>query len=54
MTAIVTELAFFRFIKGVLTLTETAPGVTVEAIRARTEAAFKVSPDCKEMQSQQS
>jgi acetate CoA/acetoacetate CoA-transferase beta subunit len=54
VTAIITELAVFRFIKGVLTLTETAPGVTVEAIRARTEAAFKVSPDCKEMQSQQS
>jgi acetate CoA/acetoacetate CoA-transferase beta subunit len=51
VTAIVTELAFFRFIKGVLTLTETAPGVTVETIRARTEAAFAVSPDCREMQS---
>ena len=51
VTAIVTELAFFRFIKGVLTLTETAPGVTVETIRARTEAAFTVSPDCREMQS---
>ena len=49
VTAIVTELAFFRFIKGVLTLTETAPGVTVQDIRAKTEAAFAVSPDCKEM-----
>ena len=51
VTVIVTEMAVFRFIKGVLTLTETAPGVTLEAIRARTEADFKVSADCKEMQS---
>jgi len=49
VTAIVTEMAVFRFIKGVLTLTETAPGVTLESIRARTEADFVVSPDCKEM-----
>jgi acetate CoA/acetoacetate CoA-transferase beta subunit len=49
VTAIVTEMAVFRFIKGALTLTETAPGVTVEAIRARTEADFKVSPECREM-----
>ena len=49
VTAIITEMAVFRFIKGVLTLTETAPGVTVEAIRARTEADFKVSPECREM-----
>ena len=39
----------FRFLDGVLTLTETAPGVTVETIRARTEAAFAVSPGCMEM-----
>jgi acetate CoA/acetoacetate CoA-transferase beta subunit len=51
VTAIITELAVFRFIKGVLTLTETAPGVTLAAIRAKTEAAFVVSPDCKEMAS---
>ena len=43
---IVTELAFFRFIDGVLTLTETAPGVTVSDIRAKTEAEFTVSPTC--------
>ena len=49
VTAIVTELAMFRFLDGVLTLTETAPGVTVETIRARTEAAFAVSPGCMEM-----
>jgi acetate CoA/acetoacetate CoA-transferase beta subunit len=49
VTAIVTEMAFFRFVEGVLTLTETAPGVTLEAIRARTQAEFQVSPDCKVM-----
>jgi acetate CoA/acetoacetate CoA-transferase beta subunit len=47
--AIVTELAFFRFIDGVLTLMETAPGVPVQEIRAKTEADFAISPDCHEM-----
>ncbi|MDR3669492.1 MAG: 3-oxoacid CoA-transferase subunit B [Holophaga sp.] len=50
VTSIITELAVFRFIQGVLTLTETAPGVTLETIRAKTEAEFKVSPGCKVMQ----
>jgi acetate CoA/acetoacetate CoA-transferase beta subunit len=49
VSAIATELAFFRFVDGVLTLTETAPGVSVEQIRAATEAEFVVSPDCREM-----
>jgi len=49
VTAIVTELAYFRFLDGVLTLTETAPGVSLDTIRARTEADFVVSPDCREM-----
>lgn len=49
VTAIATELAFFRFIAGMLTLTETAPGVSIEKIRAMTEADFVVSPDCREM-----
>ena len=48
--SIVTELAVFRFIDGVLTLTETAPGITMEEIRARTEAEFVVSPQCRTMQ----
>ena len=48
--AIVTELAFFRFINGQLTLAETAPGVTIDNIRAKTEAEFSISPDCCEMQ----
>jgi len=48
--AIVTELAVFRFVDGLLILTETAPGVTIEEIRAKTEAEFAISPDCREMQ----
>ena len=47
--AIITELAVFRFIDGKLVLTETAPGVTLNDIRARTEAEFVVSPECCEM-----
>jgi acetate CoA/acetoacetate CoA-transferase beta subunit len=46
VSAIATELAFFRFIDGRLVLTEMAPGVTLEDIRARTEAEFVVSPQC--------
>ena len=49
VSAIVTELALFRFIDGVLTLTETAPGIGLEEIHARTEALFSVSPTCREM-----
>lgn len=50
VSAIATELGFFRFIEGQLTLTEIAPGVTLEEIRGKTEAEFVVSPDCREMQ----
>ena len=46
VTAIVTELAVFRFDGGQLTLTETAPGVSLDEIRARTEADYAVSPNC--------
>jgi acetate CoA/acetoacetate CoA-transferase beta subunit len=49
VSAIVTELAFFRFIDGVLTLTEVGPGVSLDEIRAKTEAEFVISPDCCEM-----
>ena len=49
VNAICTELAFFRFIDGKLVLVETAPGVTVEQVREKTEADFTVSPDLKEM-----
>jgi len=46
---IITELALFRFNDGCLVLLEIAPGVTLEQIRARTEAEFFVSPDCRTM-----
>ena len=49
VSAIATELAFFRFIDGKLTLTEIAPGVSLDEIRAKTEAEFIVSPTCCEM-----
>ena len=50
VSAIITELAVFRFIEGRLVLTETAPGVTFDDIRAKTEAEFSIAPDCREMQ----
>ncbi len=48
--SVVTELAFFRFSNGQMVLVETAPGVTVDDVRAKTEAEFIVSPDCCTMQ----
>jgi 3-oxoacid CoA-transferase len=36
--------------RGTLTLTETAPGVSVEEIRKKTDARFEVSPELKEME----
>jgi acetate CoA/acetoacetate CoA-transferase beta subunit len=49
VTSIVTELAVFRFIDGQLVLTETAPGVSINDIRAKTDAEFVVSAQCCEM-----
>jgi len=46
---IVTELAVMVCDAAGLTLTELAPGVTLEQVRAATEADFKVSPDLKTM-----
>lgn len=48
--SIVTELGFFRFIAGRLVLTEAAPGVSIDQIRARTEAEFVVSADFRAME----
>ena len=35
--------------KGVLTLIELMPGVSLEEVKAKTEAEFEVSPDLKEV-----
>jgi acetate CoA/acetoacetate CoA-transferase beta subunit len=50
VSTLVTELALFRFHDGKLVLEEYAPGVSVEEIRANTEAAFIVSDKLKEME----
>jgi acetate CoA/acetoacetate CoA-transferase beta subunit len=42
---IVTDMGLFIFEKGTLVLKETAPGISAEEIRARTEAAFEIAPD---------
>jgi acetate CoA/acetoacetate CoA-transferase beta subunit len=49
---IVTDMALFRFENGLLVLKETAPGISVEDIRARTEASFVVAADLGTMISQ--
>lgn len=36
--------------KGGLTLTELAPGVNVEQVRAKTAAKFKIAEDLKSME----
>lgn len=47
---IITDLCVFAVERGKsLTLVELAPGVTQEEIAAKTEAAFQVSPNLKEM-----
>ncbi|RHY33224.1 hypothetical protein DYB32_001776 [Aphanomyces invadans] len=47
---IITELAVFDVIQGKLVLIEHAPGVTVDEIKARTEADFTVSPSLTTME----
>ncbi|MDR2209656.1 MAG: 3-oxoacid CoA-transferase subunit B [Azoarcus sp.] len=49
VATVVTEKALFHFHDGKMVLEEYAPGVTVEEIRAETEAAFTVSENLKEM-----
>ncbi|MDR0529812.1 MAG: 3-oxoacid CoA-transferase subunit B [Zoogloeaceae bacterium] len=49
VSTLVTELALFRFHEGRMVLEEYAPGVSVDQIRAETEAAFTVSNTLKEM-----
>ncbi len=45
VTMIVTEFAVFRFIDGKLTLLEIAPEVSLEDIKANTEADFDIASD---------
>ena len=49
VSTIVTELAVFRFIDGVLVLTEIAPDTTLEEIRVKTDADFTVGSTCRPM-----
>ena len=42
VSVVVTELAKFRFVDGQLTLVEVMPGATLDEIRAKTAAHFKV------------
>jgi 3-oxoacid CoA-transferase subunit B len=46
---IMTDMAVIEVTKGGLVLTELAPGVSVEDVRAATAAPFKVSPELKEL-----
>lgn len=46
---IVTELGVFEFIDGGLVLKELGSGISVDEIRAKTEADFTVATDLKEM-----
>jgi 3-oxoacid CoA-transferase len=52
VSTIITDLCVFEVDreKGGLTLTEVAPGVTVEQVRAKTDAEFKVAPDLRSME----
>lgn len=49
VSMIVSNMAVFHVAAGELVLSELAPGVTVEQVRASTEADFVVAPEIKEM-----
>jgi 3-oxoacid CoA-transferase B subunit len=46
---VVTELGLFRFLEGRLVLEEIAPEVSLEELRALTEARFEVGPNLRPM-----
>lgn len=52
VSTIITDMCVFEVNrrKGGLTLTEMAPGITVEMIREKTDASFEVAPDLKSME----
>lgn len=52
VSTIITDLCVFEVDrkKGTLTLTEIAPGVDVEEVRSKTDAAFSVADDLKTME----
>jgi 3-oxoacid CoA-transferase subunit B len=47
VNTVITDLAVFEVTKDGLVLSEMAPGVTLDELRAQTEAAFAVHPDAK-------
>ena len=49
ISRVITELAVFEVANGGFVLLETAPGVSIEMIRGRTEASFTISDDIKSM-----
>lgn len=52
VSTIITDMCVFEVNRkrGTLTLTETAPGVSVEDVRVKTDASFEVAPDVKTME----
>jgi len=46
---VVTELGVFRFLEGGMVLTEIAPEIDLEGLRALTDARFTTAPDLKSM-----
>lgn len=52
VSTIITDLCVFEVNRkhGTLTLTETAPGISVDHVRAKTDARFEVAPDLKTME----
>jgi 3-oxoacid CoA-transferase subunit B len=47
VNTVITDLGVFEVTKHGLVLTDIAPGISVEDLRAQTEAAFKVHPDTR-------
>ena len=47
VNTVITDLGVFEVAKHGLLLTAIAPGVTVDDLRAQTEATFRVHPDLK-------